>query len=130
MERLTDRARAVIVHAQEAARASHYSYVDTKHVLLGLLLTPGTAAEVLESSGITPSSIMEKVAESARTTAGEEATTLRAPFRGRLPFTPRAKAALDHAQQEARNLGQELVHPGGGSCGYGFASPGGRARSR
>jgi ATP-dependent Clp protease ATP-binding subunit ClpA len=109
MEGLTDRARAVIVHAQEAARARHYSYVGTEHVLLGVLLTPGTAAEVLESNGVSASWATEKVAEIARETAGGEAITARTPFRGRAPFAPRVKTVLDRAQREAHDLGQDVV---------------------
>ncbi len=108
-QRLTDRARAVIDSAREAARSSQYSYVGTEHILLGLLRTPGAAAEVLESTGMTAPWVEAKIAESAAEIIGGKATAVETVRRGRAPFAPRATKVLDFAWREARGLLQESV---------------------
>jgi ATP-dependent Clp protease ATP-binding subunit ClpA len=108
-QRLTDRARAVIESAQEAARSCRYNYVGTEHILLGLLRTPSAAAEVLESTGMTAPWVEANIAESAGPTIGEKEAAVATPFRGRPPFAPRAKKVLDFAWREARGLRQESV---------------------
>lgn len=108
-QRLTDRARAVIESAQEAARSCQYNYVGTEHILLGLLRTPGAAAEVLESTGMAAAWVEAKIAENAAATMGEKGTAVQPLFRGRPPFAPRAKKVLDFAWREARGLRQESV---------------------
>jgi ATP-dependent Clp protease ATP-binding subunit ClpC len=101
-ERFTERARQVVVLAQEEARGLGHSYVGSEHILLGLLREDeGLAARVLEHLDIT----LERVrAEVERIVSrGEEVTA------GQIPFTPRAKRVLELAQREALSLGQNYI---------------------
>ncbi|MGH3472809.1 MAG: Clp protease N-terminal domain-containing protein, partial [Nocardioidaceae bacterium] len=87
-ERFTDRARRVVVLAQEEARMLSHNYIGTEHILLGLIHEgEGVAAKALESLGISLEAVREKVEE----TIGPASST---PA-GSPPFTPRAKKVLE-----------------------------------
>src|SRR5436189_32684 len=93
-ERFTERARQVVVLAQEEARILKHNYIGTEHILLGLLREEeGLAARVLESLDITVERVRAQVVRIVG--SGEEVTS------GQIPFTPRAKKVLD---QFGRNL--------------------------
>jgi ATP-dependent Clp protease ATP-binding subunit ClpC len=83
-ERFTDRARRVVVLAQEEARVLDHNYIGTEHILLGLIHEgEGVAARALESLGISLEAVRTQVQEMIG--PGDEAPT------GHIPFTPRAK---------------------------------------
>ena len=83
-ERFTERARQVVVLAQDEARALKHNYIGTEHILLGLLREEeGLAARVLESLDITVEEVRAQVARIVG--QGDEVTT------GQIPFTPRAR---------------------------------------
>ena len=82
-ERFTNRARRVVVLAQEEARGLNHNYIGTEHVLLGLLEPAGIAAQALSRFGMTATGTRDEVR--ARVGAGRE------PPKGKIPFTPRAK---------------------------------------
>src|SRR6185437_10036836 len=95
--RFTERARQVVVLAQDEARALKHNYIGTEHLLLGLLRDEeGLAARVLESLDVTLDEAREEVRRQVG--FGEELTT------GQIPFTPRAKKALGHALKESMSL--------------------------
>jgi len=101
-ERFTERARQVVVLAQEEARALKHNYIGTEHLLLGLLREEeGLAARVLESLDITVERVRTAVMRIIG--AGEEATS------GQIPFTPRAKKVLELALREALSLGHNYI---------------------
>jgi ATP-dependent Clp protease ATP-binding subunit ClpC len=101
-ERFTDRARRIVVQAQEEARMLGHDYVGTEHVLLGLVHDGGgVAAKALESLGIGPESVRQRVAEAVG--PGELAPS------GRIPFTPRAKEVLKLALDESKALGHRYI---------------------
>ena len=101
-ERFTERARQVVVLAQDEARALKHNYIGTEHILLGLLREEeGLAARVLESLDITVEEVRVKVAEIVG--EGEEVTT------GQIPFAPRAKKVLELSLREALSLGHNYV---------------------
>ena len=101
-ERFTDRARRVIVMAQQEARLLSHSYIGTEHLLLGLLADGGgTAAQALESLGVT----LEAAREQVREMVGEG----QQPQQGHIPFTPRAKRVLELSLREALNLGDDHI---------------------
>ena len=101
-ERFTDRARRVVVLAQEEARLLNHDYIGTEHLLLGLLHEgEGIAAQVLESAGVSVEAARAKVA----TIAGPGSSS---PS-GHLPFTPRAKKVLEMALREALQLGANFI---------------------
>ncbi len=103
-ERFTDRARRVVVLAQEEARMLNHNYVGTEHILLALIREGGgVAAKALESLGITEEAARQQVEE----VVGPGQT---GPQRGHLPFTPRAKKTLQLSLREAIALG--LAHIG------------------
>lgn len=100
--RLTDRVRRSIEHAREEARALDHNYVGTEHLLLGLLREKdGVAAKALKKRGIRPNDIRRKIEDHLG----------RGPVRvsGDIPFTPRAKRALQEAHQQAAVLGHNYV---------------------
>jgi ATP-dependent Clp protease ATP-binding subunit ClpC len=102
VERFTDRAREVIRLAQEEARILKHSYIGTEHLLLGVLREEeGLAAHVLESFDITVERVRNRVVRIVG--SGEEETT------EEIPFTPRAKQAIDLAQREALSLGYTYI---------------------
>src|ERR1700676_88307 len=101
-ERFTDRARRVLVLAQEEARLLNHSFIGTEHILLGLIHEgEGVAAKALESLGISLEAVREKVEE----TMGVAGT---APS-GSPPFTPRAKKVLELSLREALQLGHNYI---------------------
>ncbi|HEV8686562.1 MAG TPA: Clp protease N-terminal domain-containing protein [Gaiellaceae bacterium] len=101
-ERFTERARQVVVLAQDEARALRHNYIGTEHILLGLLREEeGLAARVLESLEITVEEA--RVIVAAIVGHGDEATT------GQIPFTPRAKKVLEHSLREALSLGHDYI---------------------
>lgn len=101
-ERFTDRARRVVVLAQEEARALNHNYIGTEHILLGLIHEgEGVAAKALESMGISLEAVRTEV-EDIIGTGGH-------PPSGYIPFTPRAKKVLELALREALQLGHKYV---------------------
>src|SRR6201987_3320299 len=101
-ERFTERARQVVVLAQDEARALKHNYIGTEHILLGLQREEeGLAARVLESLDITVEEVRAQVARIVG--QGDEVTT------GQIPFTPRAKKVLELALREALSLGHNYI---------------------
>ena len=101
-ERFTERARQVVVLAQEEARTLKHNYIGTEHILLGLLREEeGLAARVLESLDITVERVRSQVVRIVG--SGEEVTA------GQIPFTPRAKKVLELALREALSLGHNYI---------------------
>ena len=101
-ERFTDRARRVLVLAQEEARLLNHSFIGTEHILLGLIDEgEGVAARALESLGISLEAVREKVEETIGP-AGSAPT-------GSPPFTPRAKKVLELSLREALQLGHNYI---------------------
>jgi ATP-dependent Clp protease ATP-binding subunit ClpC len=101
-ERFTERARQVVVLAQDEARALKHNYIGTEHILLGLLREEeGLAARVLESLDITVEEVRAQVARIVG--QGDEVTT------GQMPFTPRAKKVLELALREALSLRHNYI---------------------
>src|ERR671931_412780 len=101
-ERFTERARQVVVLAQDEARALKHNYIGTEHILLGLLREEeGLAARVLESLDITVEEVRAQVARIVG--QGDEVTT------GEIPFTPHAKQVLPLALRDALSLGHNYI---------------------
>jgi ATP-dependent Clp protease ATP-binding subunit ClpA len=101
-ERFTDRARRVMVLAQEEARLLNHNYIGTEHLLLGLIHEgEGVAAQVLESLGVSLPTVREQVEEIIG--RGQQALS------GRIPFTPRAKKVLELSRREALAMGHNYV---------------------
>ncbi len=102
-ERFTDRARRVVVLAQEEARMLNHNYIGTEHILLGLVYEGnGVAARALESLGITHEAVREQI--DAIIGQGQQP-----PRGGHLPFTPQAKKALELSLREAMQLGRNSI---------------------
>ena len=100
-ERFTDRARRVVVLAQEEARMLNHNYIGTEHILLGLIHEgEGVAAKALESLGISLEAVRAQVEEIIG--HGGQAPS------GHIPFTPRAKKGFELALREAARLGQHI----------------------
>jgi ATP-dependent Clp protease ATP-binding subunit ClpC len=101
-ERFTDRARRVVVLAQEEARLLNHNYIGTEHILLGLIHEgEGVAARSLESLGISLESVRAQVVEIIG--QGSQAPS------GHIPFTPRAKKVLELSLREALQLGHNYI---------------------
>ncbi|MXZ84902.1 MAG: ATP-dependent Clp protease ATP-binding subunit [Acidimicrobiia bacterium] len=101
-ERFTDRARRVVVLAQEEARLLHHNYIGTEHILLGLIHEgEGVAAKSLESLGISLEAVRNQVEE----IIGQGGSS---PS-GHIPFTPRAKKVLELSLREALQLGHNYI---------------------
>ncbi|MHB1923977.1 MAG: ATP-dependent Clp protease ATP-binding subunit [Acidimicrobiales bacterium] len=101
-ERFTDRARRVLVLAQEEARLLNHNFIGTEHILLGLIHEgEGVAAKALESLGVSLEAVREKVEETIGP-AGSATT-------GSPPFTPRAKKVLELSLREALQLGHNYI---------------------
>ena len=101
-ERFTDRARRVVVLAQEEARVLNHNYIGTEHVLLGLIREgEGVAAKALESLGISLEAVRQQVEEIIG--QGQQAPS------GHIPFTPRAKKVLELSLREALQLGHNYI---------------------
>src|SRR4051812_1673021 len=101
-ERFTDRARRVVVLAQEEARMLNHNYIGTEHILLGLIHEgEGVAAKALESLGIALEGVREQVEEIIG--QGQQAPS------GHIRFTPRAKKVLELSLREALQLGHNYI---------------------
>jgi len=101
-ERFTDRARRVVVLAQEEARLLHHNYIGTEHILLGLIHEgEGVAAKALESLGISLEAVRSQVEEIIG--QGGQSPS------GHIPFTPRAKKVLELSLREALQLGHNYI---------------------
>jgi ATP-dependent Clp protease ATP-binding subunit ClpC len=101
-ERFTDRARRVVVLAQEEARMLNHNYIGTEHILLGLIHEgEGVAAKALESLNISLEAVRQQVEEIIG--QGQAAPT------GHIPFTPRAKKVLELSLREALQLGHNYI---------------------
>jgi Clp amino terminal domain, pathogenicity island component/UvrB/uvrC motif len=104
-ERFTDRARRVVVLAQEEARMLNHNYIGTEHLLIGLIREDrGVAGKGLESLGISVDAVRQQVEEMIG--MGEQAPS------GHVPFTPRAKKVLELSLREALQLGHDYIGPG------------------
>jgi ATP-dependent Clp protease ATP-binding subunit ClpA len=102
-ERFTDRARRVVVLAQDEARLLNHNYVGTEHILLGLIQEgKGVAAKALESLGISLQAVRAQVEEIIG--RGQQA-----PFPGHIPFTPRAKKVMELSLRESLQLGHSYI---------------------
>src|SRR5215472_16788920 len=102
-ERFTDRARRVVVEAQEEARLLNHNYIGTEHLLLGLLKEgQGVAAQALDALEISLPAARERVkliiGQGAQPSSG-----------GHIPFTPRAKTVLELALREGLKLGDNYI---------------------
>jgi ATP-dependent Clp protease ATP-binding subunit ClpA len=101
-ERFTERARQVVVLAQEEARQLGHDYIGTEHLLLGLLREEGgVASRVLSTLGVTVDRVRPQVVQVVG--SSPERTS------GQIPFTPRAKNVLVEAQEESRRLCQSYI---------------------
>jgi ATP-dependent Clp protease ATP-binding subunit ClpC len=101
-KRFTDRARRVVVLAQEEARALDHNWIGTEHILLALMdVGEGSGIRALESLGISLDAVRQRVEEI--TGRGQHTPS------GRIPFTPRAKRVLELSLTEAVQLGQDYV---------------------
>src|SRR2546421_11799468 len=101
-ERFTERARQVVVLAQDEARALRHNYIGTEHLLLGLLREEeGIAARVLESLGVTLEEVRAQVGRVVG--QGDEIEA------GQIPFTPRAKKVLELGLREAQAMGHNYI---------------------
>src|SRR5580698_6199401 len=101
-ERFTDRARTVVVLAQDEARRLDHGYIGTEHLLLGLIREgEGVAARALEALGLRPDDLRAQIEEIIGRGDG-------APS-GHLPVTPQSKAVLQRTRQEALRLGHSYI---------------------
>jgi ATP-dependent Clp protease ATP-binding subunit ClpC len=101
-ERFTDRARRVVVCAQEEARGLDHNYIGTEHILLGLVREgDGVAAKALESLGISLETVRQRVEEIIG--RGQHTPS------GHIPFTPRAKKVMELSLRESRQLGHHYI---------------------
>ena len=101
-ERFTDRARRVVVLAQEEARMLDHNWIGTEHILLGLIHEgQGVAAEALTALGISLAAMRQAVEDIIG--RGQKAPS------GHIPFTPRSKKVLELALREALQLGSDYI---------------------
>jgi len=101
-ERFTDRARNVVVLAQDEARLLNHNYIGTEHILLGLIHEgEGVAAKALDLLGISLEAVRQQVEEIIG--RGQQAPS------GHIPFTPRAKKVLELSLREALQLGHNYI---------------------
>jgi ATP-dependent Clp protease ATP-binding subunit ClpC len=101
-ERFTDRARRVVVDAQEEARTLNHNHIGTEHILLGLVHEGnGVAVKALESLGISLEAVRQQVEEIIG--HGQHTPS------GHIPFTPRAKKVLELSLRESRQLGHNYI---------------------
>src|SRR5689334_10564141 len=103
-QKFTDRARQVVVLAQEEARLLGHNYIGTEHVLLAVAdQGDGLAATVLAEAGLTADAIRAEI----ETTIGRGTE----PASGHVPFTPRAKKSLENAMRESMKHGDGMITP-------------------
>jgi ATP-dependent Clp protease ATP-binding subunit ClpC len=101
-ERFTDKARKVVMHAQEEARSLDHNYIGTEHLLLGLLIEEeGLASKVLTEFELTVDKVRSEIER--RIGRGSEAT------KGHIPFTPRAKKVLELSLRQALRLQHNYI---------------------
>jgi ATP-dependent Clp protease ATP-binding subunit ClpA len=101
-ERFTDRARRVVALAEDEARRLNHNHIGTEHILLGLIHEDdGVAAQTLESLGVSLAAVRQQVEMIIG--QGREAP------RGRIPYTPRARKALELSLREALQLGHHHI---------------------
>ena len=101
-ERFTDRARRVLTLAQEEARLFNHSFIGTEHILLGLMSEGGgLGAQALESMGISPQAVRQKVEETIGASVSSPS--------GSPPFTPRAKKVLELSLREALQMNHSYI---------------------
>jgi ATP-dependent Clp protease ATP-binding subunit ClpA len=101
-ERFTDRARRVLVYAQEEVRDLDHAFIGTEHILLGLIREgDGVAAKALDALGITYDVVREKVKDLAEHDTNSSS--------GSPPFTPRAKKVIEMSLREALQLGHSYI---------------------
>ncbi len=101
-KRFTDRARRVVVQAQEEARMLNHSYIGTEHILLGLIDEgDGIGAKALESLGISLDTVRQQIEEI--TGRGQHMPS------GHIPFTPQAKKVLQLSLRESEQLGHDYI---------------------
>jgi ATP-dependent Clp protease ATP-binding subunit ClpC len=101
-ERFTDRARRVVVDAQEEARALDHSYIGTEHLLLGLIAEGrGVGAKALEALGISSGTVRQQVEEAVG--RGQHTPS------GHIPFTPKAKKVLEESLRESVHLDHHYI---------------------
>jgi Clp amino terminal domain, pathogenicity island component/UvrB/uvrC motif len=101
-ERFTDRARRVVVLAQQEARMLNHNYIGTEHILLGLIHEgEGVAAKALQSLGISLEAVRHQVQEIIGRGQGQQ--------QGHVPFTSRAKKVLELSLREAQQLGHNYI---------------------
>jgi ATP-dependent Clp protease ATP-binding subunit ClpC len=102
-EKFTDRARRVVVRAQEEARALNHDFIGTEHILLGLVGEgQGLAAKALESLGVSMEAVRQRVEDIVPPGQVEVRT-------GHIPFTPRAKKVLELSLSESKLLGHRYI---------------------
>ena len=102
-EKFTDKAKKVLVLAQDEARQLHQPYVGTEHILLGLITEEeGLAAQALDRLGIKHDDVVQTIRQV--TTIDEDADVS-----GHLTFTPRVKRALENTLREAMQMGQSYI---------------------
>lgn len=105
-ERFTERARQVVVLAQQEARNNKVRYIGPEHILVGIMLEEeGLAANVLHQLGIDTGKLREAVKNASEGSLVEEHER----ERGQIPFTPRAKKCLELALREALSLGHNYI---------------------
>jgi ATP-dependent Clp protease ATP-binding subunit ClpC len=101
-EKFTDKARRVVVLAQEEAKLLNHNYIGTEHILLGLIHEgEGVAAKALEALGINLEQVREQVQDIIG--QGQQSPS------GHIPFTPRAKKVLELSLREALQLGHSYI---------------------
>ena len=102
-EKFTDKARKVLVLAQDEARALHQPYVGTEHILLGLIQEKdGLAAQALERLGVAYDAVVKGIREVVSIDEGADVS-------GHLSFTPRVKRVLENSLREAMQMGQSYI---------------------
>ena len=102
-EKFTDKARKVLVLAQDEARSLHQPYVGTEHILLGLIQEKdGLAAQALERLGVAYDAVVKGIREVASIDEGADVS-------GHLSFTPRVKRVLENSLREAMQMGQSYI---------------------
>jgi ATP-dependent Clp protease ATP-binding subunit ClpC len=103
-ERFTERARQVVVLAQDEARTLRHNYIGTEHILLGLLREGGAGADALQPFDVSIEDVQAQVARIIG--PGDEVA------KGQIPFTPRAKEVLELSLREALDNNDDHIGPG------------------
>jgi len=104
--RFSDDVRAALARTRDEAERTHYEYIGTEHILLGLIGDPKSlAVAMLESQAITPDEVRAAVERQAKPSKAHNVGP-------DLPYSARAKRVLEEAMGEARNLGDDYVHTG------------------